>query len=184
MKRKSVNPGADQVELSQISWIQCVFEIFSPPNGVSDYTASPALSKTRKGDLPSSIPHRHSDILPHKTCFYASIPAKKDGKTHRYWSIVKYRRLSASHTTQRTFFYLGQINDTQQAVWRKSLDVLNKATHLTEQICLFPEDRDITPEVLNGIKIKLPDVTLQHPRIFSDCWLVVHARGLTSLAVL
>ena len=96
---------------------------------------------------------------------------KKDGKTHRYWSVVENRRWRAGHTTQRTVLYLGEINDTQQAAWRKRLDALNEATQLTEQICLFPEDREIPPDVLNGLQVKLSELTLQHPRLFGDCWL-------------
>jgi hypothetical protein len=96
---------------------------------------------------------------------------KKDGKEHRYWSVVENRRLRADHTTQRTVLYLGEINDTQQAAWRKSLDVINETNQLTEQICLFPEDRAIPPDVLNGLQIKLSELTLQHPRAFGDCWL-------------
>ena len=69
---------------------------------------------------------------------------KKDGKQHRYWSVVENRRLRAGHTLQRTVLYLGEINDTQQAAWRKSLEVLNEATQRTEQICLFLEDRGIS----------------------------------------
>ena len=96
---------------------------------------------------------------------------KKDGKEHRYWSVVENRRLRAGHTTQRTVLYLGEINDTQQAAWRKSLEVFNEIEQLTEQICLFPEDRDIPPEVLNGLKVKLSELTLERPRVFGDCWL-------------
>lgn len=96
---------------------------------------------------------------------------KKDGKTHRYWSVVENRRLRAGHTTQRTVLYLGEINDTQQAAWRKNLDALNESTQLTEQICLFPEDREIPPDVLNGLQVKLSELTLERPRLFGDCWL-------------
>ncbi len=96
---------------------------------------------------------------------------KKDGKDHRYWSVVENRRLRLGHTTQRTVLYLGEINDTQQAAWRKSLDVVNEANQLTEQICLFPEDREIPPDVLNGLQVKLSELTLEHPRAFGGCWL-------------
>jgi hypothetical protein len=96
---------------------------------------------------------------------------KKDGKEHRYWSVVENRRLRAGHTTQRTVLYLGEINDTQQAAWRKSLEVINEANQLTEQICLFPEDRDIPPDVLNGLQVKLSELRLERPRVFGDCWL-------------
>ena len=34
-------------------------------------------------------------------------PRKKDGKVHRYWSIVENRRLRSDRTTQRAVFYLG-----------------------------------------------------------------------------
>jgi len=96
---------------------------------------------------------------------------KKDGKEHRYWSVVENRRLRAGHTTQRTVLYLGEINDAQQAAWRKSLEVINEANQLTEQICLFPEDRDIPPDVLNGLQVKLSELRLERPRVFGDCWL-------------
>jgi transposase len=96
---------------------------------------------------------------------------KKDGKDHRYWSVVENRRLRAGQTTQRTVLYLGEINDTQQAAWRKSLEAVNETNQLTEQVCLFPEDREIPPEVLNGLQIKLAELTLQRPRVFGDCWL-------------
>jgi hypothetical protein len=96
---------------------------------------------------------------------------KKDGKEHRYWSVVENRRLRFGRTTQRTVLYLGEINDTQQSAWRKSLEVFNEIDQLTEQICLFPEDRDIPPDVLNGLKVKLSELTLERPRVFGDCWL-------------
>lgn len=96
---------------------------------------------------------------------------RKDGKEHRYWSVVENRRLRAGHTIQRTVLYLGEVNDTQQAAWRKSLEVFNEEAALTEQICLFPEDREIPPDVLNGLKIKLSELTLERPRVFGDCWL-------------
>jgi hypothetical protein len=96
---------------------------------------------------------------------------KKDGKTHRYWSVVENRRLRAGHSTQRTVLYLGEINDSQQAAWRKQLDALNEVTQLTEQICLFPEDRALPPDALNGLQVKLGELSLHQPRVFGDCWL-------------
>ena len=40
---------------------------------------------------------------------------RKDGKEHRYWSIVENRRVSGGRTVQRHVLYLGEINDTQRA---------------------------------------------------------------------
>jgi len=51
---------------------------------------------------------------------------KKDGKDHRYFSIVENRRVPAGKTVQRTVLYLGEINDRQQAAWRKTLEVFDE----------------------------------------------------------
>lgn len=96
---------------------------------------------------------------------------KKDGKVHRYWSIVENRRLRTDRTTQRTVFYLGEINDTQQAAWRKQLEAFDETTQRAEQIALFPADREIPPDALNGLQVKLSELTLERPRGFGDCWL-------------
>jgi hypothetical protein len=38
---------------------------------------------------------------------------KKDGKSHRYFSVVENRRLPGNRTVQRTVLYPGEINDQQ-----------------------------------------------------------------------
>lgn len=96
---------------------------------------------------------------------------KKDGKVHRYWSIVENRRLRNECTTQRTVFYLGEINDTQQVAWRKQLEAFDETAQRSEQIALFPADREIPPDALNGLRVKLSELTLERPRAFGDCWL-------------
>ncbi len=45
--------------------------------------------------------------------FLRATTRKKDGKTHRYWSVVENRRLADGRVLQRHVLYLGQINDTQ-----------------------------------------------------------------------
>jgi hypothetical protein len=43
---------------------------------------------------------------------------KKDGKEHRYFSIVESRRGSRAKVVHGTVLYLGEINDNQQSAWR------------------------------------------------------------------
>ena len=50
--------------------------------------------------------------------FLRSNNRKKNGKDHRYFSIVENHRLACERTVQRTVLYLGEINDEQQAAWR------------------------------------------------------------------
>ena len=45
--------------------------------------------------------------------FLRSIHRKKDGKDHRYFSIVENHRIRSGKTVQRTVLYLGEINDQQ-----------------------------------------------------------------------
>jgi transposase len=95
----------------------------------------------------------------------------KDGKEHRYWSIVENRRLRKDETAQRTVLYLGEINDSQQEAWQRSLDIFDEDNQETRQIKLFPDDRAINPIDIDSIQVKLSEMELQRPRSFGDCWL-------------
>ena len=48
---------------------------------------------------------------------------KKNGKEHRYWNLVENRRVAGGQVIQRQVLYLGEINDSQREVWRKSIEV-------------------------------------------------------------
>jgi hypothetical protein len=75
--------------------------------------------------------------------FLRSIHRKKDGKDHRYFSIVENQRISGNKTVQRTVLYLGEINDQQQAAWWKTLSVFDEEQQQYTELSLFPEDREI-----------------------------------------
>jgi hypothetical protein len=96
---------------------------------------------------------------------------KKNGKRHRYWSVVESRRLSGGKTAQRQVLYLGEINDSQQAGWRKTLEVFDPQKRRTCQLSLFPSDRPIPPDALNAVSVDLSRMRLRRPRRFGDCWL-------------
>ena len=48
---------------------------------------------------------------------------KKDGKEHRYFSVVENRRVASGRVVQRHLLYLGEINDSQERSWRRSIEV-------------------------------------------------------------
>src|SRR6266404_3373151 len=103
--------------------------------------------------------------------FLRSTSRKKDGKDHRYFSIVENRRLSGDRTVQRTILYLGEINDQQQAAWRKTLEVFDEEEQRYRTRSLFPDDREVPADVLDGIQVKLSGLELRRPRTFGACWL-------------
>lgn len=97
----------------------------------------------------------------------------KDGKEHRYWSIVENRRVAGGRVVQRQVLYLGEINDGQQAAWSKSIEVLDPKDSSSPQLALFGTDRP-APE-LDGevVAVRLNELSLHHPRQWGGCWLVL-----------
>ena len=103
--------------------------------------------------------------------FLRSTNRKKDGKDHRYFSIVENRRLPGDRTVQRTVLYLGEINDQQQASWRKTLEVFDEQEQRYTTMSLFPDDREILSDALDSVQVRLSGLELRRPRIFGNCWL-------------
>ena len=96
---------------------------------------------------------------------------QKNGKAHRYWSVVENRRLSTGKTAQRQVLYLGEINDSQQSAWRKTLEVFDEQRGEYRPMSLFPSDRPIPPEALDAIAVDISGMKLRRSRRFGDCWL-------------
>jgi transposase len=96
---------------------------------------------------------------------------RKNGKTHRYFSIVENRRTSGGNTTQRQVLYLGEINDSQQEAWRRTLEVFDEDRQQYCELSLFPHDRPLPAEALNTISVRLDQMQLRRSRSFGDCWL-------------
>lgn len=96
---------------------------------------------------------------------------KKNGKLHRYWSVVESRRCRGGRALQRQVLYLGEINDSQEAVWRKTVEVFDEQKKETRQLSLFPSDRPVPAEEVNALSVVLRAMRLRRPRSFGDCWL-------------
>jgi len=113
--------------------------------------------------------------------FLRSTNRKKDGKDHRYFSIVENRRLPGDRIVQRTVLYLGEINDQQHAAWRKTLEVFDEEEQRYTTMSLFPDDREIPGDALDSVQVKLSGLELRRPRVFGNCWLACelwHQLGL------
>ena len=105
------------------------------------------------------------------TMFLRAKVRKKDGKQHRYFSVVENRRVGKNKTAQRTVLYLGEINDGQEATWRKTLQVFDESQQQHTTLSLFPEDREIPSESSDSIQVKLSAMELRRPRALGNCWL-------------
>jgi transposase len=99
---------------------------------------------------------------------------KKDGKEHRYFSVVESKRVADGRVVQRHLLYLGEINDTQERAWRKSIEVFDEAAAQPRTLSLFPEDRcDGLLGDASVIGLKLTQVRLCRPRQWGACWLAL-----------
>jgi len=99
---------------------------------------------------------------------------RKDGKEHRYWSIVENRRVSGGRTVQRQVLYLGEINDGQKAAWCRTIEAFDEAGQDPRQIALFPEDRPAPVLDCDVVHVRLSGLRLHRPRQWGACWLACH----------
>src|SRR5713226_6332823 len=99
---------------------------------------------------------------------------KKDGKEHRYWSVVENKRVSGGRVLQRHVLYLGEINSSQELAWRKSVEVLEDGGDRPRTLALFPEDRceELLPDD-SIVRLKLSQLQLRRPRQWGACWLTL-----------
>ena len=99
----------------------------------------------------------------------------KDGKPHRYWSVVESRRVAGNRVVQRPLLYLGEINDNQAAAWRRSIAVLEDGSPQPRTLSLFPEDRaEVLVPDASIVRLRLSELTLRRPRQWGACWLAQH----------
>jgi transposase len=96
---------------------------------------------------------------------------RKDGKEHRYWSIVENRRVAGGRTVQRHVLYLGEINDTQRAAWCRTIEAFDEGGQRPRQVALFPEDRSAPALECDVVHVRLGGLRLRRPRQWGACWL-------------
>ena len=99
---------------------------------------------------------------------------QKDGKAHRYWSLVENRRVG-ERVRQRHVLYLGEINSSQELAWRKSIEVLEDGAAQPRTLALFPEDRceGLLADDATIVRLRLSQLRLCRPRQWGACWLVL-----------
>jgi transposase len=99
---------------------------------------------------------------------------RKDGKEHRYWSVVENRRVCGGRTVQRHVLYLGEINDSQRAAWCQTIEAFDEGGQSGKQIALFPEDRAAPLLDCDVVHVRLSGLRLRRPRQWGGCWLACH----------
>jgi transposase len=100
---------------------------------------------------------------------------RKDGKEHRYWSIVESRRCAGGRVVQRPVLYLGEINDGQHATWCRLIEAFDEGSGQHRQLALFPSERPLPDQAEGfGVQVRLDAMELHRPRQWGACWLACH----------
>ena len=100
---------------------------------------------------------------------------KKNGKAHSYWNVVENKRLDDGRVVQRHVLYLGEINSSQAAAWRKAIEVFDEDAGRSRTLALFPEDRcDAIASDTSVVQLRLSEMRLLRPRQWGACWLACH----------
>jgi transposase len=96
----------------------------------------------------------------------------KDGKEHRYWSIVESRRCASGKVVQRQVLYLGEINNSQHEAWCRLIETFDADQGRHRQLALFPADRELPEHAKgHGVQVRLDAMALHRPRQWGACWL-------------
>ena len=148
-----------------------VFRLFCSSFLLLSRVFSSSLSEKTVEWRPSAFPSTPDFWQSAVSMFLRSNNRKKDGKDHRYFSIVENHRIASDKTVQRTVLYLGEINDQQQAAWRKTLSVFDEQQQEYANLSLFPDDREIPADAVDSLQVKLSGLELRRPRLFGSCWL-------------
>jgi transposase len=96
---------------------------------------------------------------------------KKDGKEHAYWSLVENRRVADGRVLQRHVLYLGEINDSQQVAWRRSIEIFDQGENVARTVALVPAERQIEQDSRAIVRIRMDEMELRRPRQWGGCWL-------------
>ena len=91
--------------------------------------------------------------------FLRSTTRKKDGKIHRYWSVVENRRVKGGGVVQRHVLYLGEINETQRAAWCESFESLEgrsrSRAHRQADLCVAQREAPELSSATVGSSLRL-----------------------------
>lgn len=111
--------------------------------------------------------------------FLRSTRRKKNGKEHRYWSIVENKRVAGGRVVQRHVLYLGEISGSQHDAWQKSIDIFEDGQPHAKTVALLADEKfgaaeQEKPGGKQIVRIRLSEMELRRPRQWGACWLACH----------
>lgn len=116
------------------------------------------------------------------TMFLRTKTRTKNGKTHRYFTVVENQRVYGGRVIQRQVLHLGELNDAQRGGWVRAIEALNGDSGEARQMALFPDDRDNLPDLdCEAVRVQIRGIRLHRPRQWGACFLALWLWDLLEL---
>src|SRR3974390_2593221 len=85
-------------------------------------------------------------------------PRLKDGKEHHYFSLCEKVVCAGGRRVERQVFYLGEINDSQQASWLKLIEAFDAQSQQQTKLALFASVRPVPLHATEfGVRVRLSE---------------------------
>jgi hypothetical protein len=95
----------------------------------------------------------------------------KNGKEHHYYSIAEKVSCGGGRRVERHIFYLGEINDSQQAGWLKLIEAFDVRNQQQTKLALFASDRPVPMHAADfAVQVRLAEFRIHRPRQWGACW--------------
>lgn len=106
--------------------------------------------------------------------FLRSHQRRKDGKVHKYWSLVENRRCADQRIVQRHVLYLGALTPAQELSWEKTAQALvAPAASQSASLPGLATERELQAREVEAIAVHLHQFRIERPRQWGACWVAL-----------
>ena len=97
----------------------------------------------------------------------------KDGKVHKYWSLVENRRCADQRVVQRHVLYLGALTPAQELGWEKTAQAFDAPAASAASLPGLAMERELQAEEVAAIAVRLHEFRIERPRQWGACWVAL-----------
>ena len=98
---------------------------------------------------------------------------RKDGKVHKYWSLVENRRCADQRVVQRHVLYLGALTPAQELSWARTAHAFDPPGHSAASLPGLATERELQAHEVAAIAVHLHQFRIERPRQWGACWVAL-----------
>jgi hypothetical protein len=98
---------------------------------------------------------------------------RKDGKLHKYWSLVENRRCADQRIVQRHVLYLGALTSAQELSWEQTAQAFDAPSASASSLPGLATERELQAREVAAIAVHLHAFRIERPRQWGACWVAL-----------